>query len=71
MIILTFSEKSFIKSLKTAEIEIIEPEILSALNETSEMPSTTSRIIIGDLSCMKNDFKPAPPIPHADIKYLR
>jgi hypothetical protein len=65
---LLFPEKSFIKSIKEAEVEIIEPAATSFINETK---SDVPRIVIGDLSCMKEDFKPAPPIAHADIKYLR
>lgn len=29
------------------------------------------KVFIGDLSCMKNGFKPAPKIMNADIKYIR
>lgn len=28
-------------------------------------------ILMGDLSCMKNGFQPAPVVSNADIKYLR
>ncbi|XP_055531345.1 uncharacterized protein LOC129722123 isoform X2 [Wyeomyia smithii] len=37
----------------------------------TEAVSLQRIIIAGDLSCMKDDFIPAPAIPNADIKYLR
>ncbi|XP_053687238.1 uncharacterized protein LOC128736775 [Sabethes cyaneus] len=37
----------------------------------TEAVSLQRVIIAGDLSCMKDDFIPAPAIPNADIKYLR
>ncbi|XP_065087472.1 uncharacterized protein LOC135709178 [Ochlerotatus camptorhynchus] len=37
----------------------------------TEAVSLQRIIIVGDLSCMKDDFIPAPAIPNADIKYLR
>lgn len=30
-----------------------------------------SPVIVGDLSCLKDTFRPAPTVPNADIKYLR
>lgn len=30
-----------------------------------------SPIIVGDLSCLKDKFRPAPTVANADIKYLR
>ncbi|XP_021695533.1 uncharacterized protein LOC5579875 isoform X2 [Aedes aegypti] len=37
----------------------------------TEAVSLQRIVIVGDLSCMKDDFIPAPSIPNADIKYLR
>nr|XP_029726132.1 uncharacterized protein LOC109432373 [Aedes albopictus] len=37
----------------------------------TEAVSLQRIVIVGDLSCMKDDFIPAPAIPNADIKYLR
>lgn len=39
--------------------------------QRTEAVSVQRIVIAGDLSCMKNDFIPAPAIPNADIKYLR
>lgn len=30
-----------------------------------------SQLVVGDLSCLKNGFHPAPRVLNADIKYLR
>lgn len=37
----------------------------------TETVSVARVIISGDLSCMKDDFIPAPAIANGDIKYLR
>ncbi|XP_062552404.1 uncharacterized protein LOC134217619 [Armigeres subalbatus] len=37
----------------------------------TEAVSLQRIVIVGDISCMKDDFIPAPAIPNADIKYLR
>ncbi|XP_058461689.1 uncharacterized protein LOC131436789 [Malaya genurostris] len=52
------------------------PGVSSVTFSTDDMHRTEAvslqRIIIaGDLSCMKNEFIPAPAVPNADIKYLR
>ncbi|KAL9701971.1 hypothetical protein quinque_005412 [Culex quinquefasciatus] len=39
--------------------------------QRTEAVSVQRIVIAGDLSCMKDDFIPAPAIPNADIKYLR
>lgn len=33
--------------------------------------SEESTLIVGDLSCLRDKFRPAPTVPNADIKYLR
>lgn len=33
--------------------------------------NATEFMLVGDLSCLDNDFIPAPSIPNADIKYVR
>ncbi|XP_058832942.1 uncharacterized protein LOC131690887 [Topomyia yanbarensis] len=65
-----------LQQLPPAPITDPSPGVSSVTFSSDDMHRTEAvslqRIIIaGDLSCMKNDFIPAPAVPNADIKYLR
>lgn len=48
-----------------------QKSITRLVDNAAERSDVTEFMSTGDLSCLDNDFMPAPSIPNADIKYIR
>lgn len=48
-----------------------QKSITGLVDNATERFDVTEFMSVGDLSCLDNDFIPAPNIPNADIKYIR
>ncbi|KAG4071788.1 hypothetical protein HA402_011942 [Bradysia odoriphaga] len=48
-----------------------QKSIMGLVDNAAERSDVTEFMSVGDLSCLDNDFIPAPNIPNADIKYIR
>lgn len=48
-----------------------QKSIMELVDNATERSDVTEFMLMGDLSCLDNDFIPAPNIPNADIKYIR
>lgn len=51
---------------KTGKVQVPPSVLLDDGDDDDE-----SQLVVGDLSCLKNGFHPAPRVLNADIKYLR
>lgn len=48
-----------------------QKSIMGLVDNATERSDVTEFMLVGDLSCLDNDFIPAHSIPNADIKYIR
>lgn len=48
-----------------------QKSIMGLVDNATERSNVSEFMLVGDLSCLDNDFIPAPEIPNADIKYIR
>ncbi len=48
-----------------------QKSIMGLVDNATERSDGTEFMLVGDLSCLDNDFIPAPNVPNADIKYVR